>query len=98
MKDLNAHIFVIFPQIWSLSEGRMLRSISFPAIIDSVEIDPRSHIFYAGGRDGKIYVTAMGVDVSSQGRDDSSILGILDDHRFAYCPCFSSVCLFYHVM
>ncbi|XP_037466808.1 protein ROOT INITIATION DEFECTIVE 3-like isoform X2 [Triticum dicoccoides] len=88
-------------KIWSLSEGRMLRSISFPAIIDSVEIDPRSHIFYAGGRDGKIYVTAMGVDASSQGRDDSSILGILDDHRRTVaapraahpscccCPCFS---------
>ncbi|CAM0880572.1 unnamed protein product [Alopecurus aequalis] len=66
-------------KIWSLSEGRMLRSISFPAIIDSVEIDPRSHIFYAGGRDGKIYVTAMGVD-PSQGCEDSSILGALDDH------------------
>uniref|UniRef100_A0ACD5XWL5 Uncharacterized protein n=1 Tax=Avena sativa TaxID=4498 RepID=A0ACD5XWL5_AVESA len=66
-------------KIWSLSEGRMLRSISFPAIIDSVVIDPRSHIFYAGGRDGKIYVTAMGVE-PSQGRDDSSILGALDDH------------------
>uniref|UniRef100_A0A453SBP7 WD repeat-containing protein 18 n=2 Tax=Aegilops tauschii subsp. strangulata TaxID=200361 RepID=A0A453SBP7_AEGTS len=90
MKDLNAHIFVIFPQIWSLSEGRMLRSISFPAIIDSVEIDPRSHIFYAGGRDGKIYVTAMGVDVSSQGRDDTSILGILDDHSKAVTSLTSS--------
>ncbi|KAM3212229.1 hypothetical protein ACQJBY_065354 [Aegilops geniculata] len=77
-------------KIWSLSEGRMLRSISFPAIIDSVEIDPRSHIFYAGGRDGKIYVTAMGVDVSSQGRDDSSILGILDDHSKAVTSLTSS--------
>ncbi|TVU46444.1 hypothetical protein EJB05_05983 [Eragrostis curvula] len=70
-------------KIWSLSEGRMLRSISFPAIIDSVALDPRSHIFYAGGRDGKIYVTAMGVDVNSHGSDDSSILGALDDHRYA---------------
>ncbi|XP_037466810.1 protein ROOT INITIATION DEFECTIVE 3-like isoform X4 [Triticum dicoccoides] len=77
-------------KIWSLSEGRMLRSISFPAIIDSVEIDPRSHIFYAGGRDGKIYVTAMGVDASSQGRDDSSILGILDDHSKAVTSLTSS--------
>uniref|UniRef100_A0A8R7VEN5 WD repeat-containing protein 18 n=1 Tax=Triticum urartu TaxID=4572 RepID=A0A8R7VEN5_TRIUA len=77
-------------KIWSLSEGRMLRSISFPAVIDSVEIDPRSHIFYAGGRDGKIYVTAMGVDVSSQGRDDLSILGILDDHSKAVTSLTSS--------
>nr|CAB3482671.1 unnamed protein product [Digitaria exilis] len=70
-------------KIWSLSEGRMLRSISFPTSIDSVALDPRSHVFYAGGRDGKIYVTAMGVDISSHGSDDSSILGALDDHRFA---------------
>ena len=70
-------------QIWSLSEGRMLRSISFPTSIGSVALDPRSHIFYAGGRDGKIYVTAMGVDLSFHGSDESSILGTLDDHRFA---------------
>ncbi|KAK3123715.1 hypothetical protein QOZ80_8AG0634950 [Eleusine coracana subsp. coracana] len=70
-------------KIWSLSEGRILRSVSFPAIIDSVALDPRSHIFYAGGRDGKIYVTAMGVDVSSHSSDDSSILGALDDHSKA---------------
>lgn len=61
----------------------MLRSILFPTSIDSVALDPRSHVFYAGGRDGKIYVTAMGVDISSHGSDDSSILGALDDHRFA---------------
>jgi pre-rRNA-processing protein IPI3 len=64
-----------------LPEGRILRSVSFPAIIDSVALDPRSHVFYAGGRDGKIYVTAMGLDVSSHSSDDSSILGALDDHR-----------------
>ncbi|KAG8046915.1 hypothetical protein GUJ93_ZPchr0008g13701 [Zizania palustris] len=67
-------------KIWSLYEGRMLRSILFPSIIDSITLDPRSHIFYAGGRDGKIYVTAMGVDVSSNSCDDSSIIGAFDDH------------------
>ncbi|GJN27504.1 hypothetical protein PR202_gb15534 [Eleusine coracana subsp. coracana] len=77
------NIFLLFHQIWSLSEGRILRSVLFPAIIDSVALDPRSHIFYAGGRDGKIYVTAMGVDVNSHSSDDSSILGALDDHSKA---------------
>lgn len=76
------NVFVLLHQIWSLSEGRILRSITFPAIIDSVALDPRSHIFYAGGRDGKIYVTSMGIDVSSHSSDDSSILGALDDHRY----------------
>lgn len=77
-------------KIWSLSEGRMLRSISFPAIIDSVALDPRSHIFYAGGRDGKIYVTGMGVDVTSHGSENSSILGALDDHSKAVTSLASS--------
>uniref|UniRef100_A0A804Q3U9 Protein ROOT INITIATION DEFECTIVE 3 n=1 Tax=Zea mays TaxID=4577 RepID=A0A804Q3U9_MAIZE len=77
-------------KIWSLSEGRMLRSISFPTSIDSIALDPRSHIFYAGGRDGKIYVTAMGVDLSFHGRDESSILGALDDHSKAVTSLASS--------
>ncbi|CAL5061825.1 unnamed protein product [Urochloa decumbens] len=77
-------------KIWSLSEGRMLRSIPFPTSIDSVALDPRSHVFYAGGRDGKIYVTAMGVVVSSHGSDESSILGALDDHSKAVTSLVSS--------
>ncbi|WVZ60187.1 hypothetical protein U9M48_010240 [Paspalum notatum var. saurae] len=77
-------------KIWSLSEGRMLRSISFPTSIDCVALDPRSHIFYAGGRDGKIYVTAMGVDFSSHDCDESSILGALDDHSKAVTSLASS--------
>uniref|UniRef100_A0A0E0HZE9 Uncharacterized protein n=2 Tax=Oryza TaxID=4527 RepID=A0A0E0HZE9_ORYNI len=77
-------------KIWSLSEGRMLRSISFPAITDSVALDPRSHIFYAGGRDGKIYVTAMGIDVTSPSSDDSTIIGALDDHSKAVTSLASS--------
>ncbi|CAD6244729.1 unnamed protein product [Miscanthus lutarioriparius] len=76
--------------IWSLSEGRMLRSISFPTSIGSIALDPRSHIFYAGGRDGKIYVTAMGVDLSFHVSDESSILGTLDDHSKAVTSLASS--------
>ncbi|CAN6212211.1 unnamed protein product [Urochloa humidicola] len=77
-------------KIWSLSEGRMLRSIPFPTSIDSVALDPRSHVFYAGGRDGKIYVTGMGVDVGSHGSDESFILGALDDHSKAVTSLVSS--------
>uniref|UniRef100_A0A0E0EAD2 Uncharacterized protein n=1 Tax=Oryza meridionalis TaxID=40149 RepID=A0A0E0EAD2_9ORYZ len=77
-------------KIWSLSERRMLRSISFPAITDSVALDPRSHVFYAGGRDGKIYVTAMGIDVTSPSSDDSTIIGALDDHSKAVTSLASS--------
>ncbi|KAL6639980.1 hypothetical protein ACP70R_022290 [Stipagrostis hirtigluma subsp. patula] len=75
-------------KIWSLPQGRMLRSISFPVSIDSVALDSRGHIFYAGGRDGKIYVAAMGVDGSSHGSDD--ILGALDDHSKAVTSLASS--------
>ncbi|KAL6599155.1 hypothetical protein ACP70R_046019 [Stipagrostis hirtigluma subsp. patula] len=75
-------------KIWSLPQGRMLRSISFPVSIDSVALDSRGHIFYAGGRDGKIYVAAMGVDGSTDGSDD--ILGALDDHSKAVTSLASS--------
>ncbi|CAD5166249.1 unnamed protein product, partial [Musa acuminata subsp. malaccensis] len=43
-------------EIWSLSEGLLLRSITFPSIIDAIVICPGEHVFYAGGRDGKIYI------------------------------------------
>ncbi|KAJ3693328.1 hypothetical protein LUZ60_008808 [Juncus effusus] len=49
-------------KIMSLSEGKVLRSITLPSIADSVSIDPSEHRFYAGCRDGKIYVIALNVE------------------------------------
>ncbi|KAM1118937.1 hypothetical protein ACFX2B_042592 [Malus domestica] len=46
-------------RVWSVGSGRLLRNIVFPTIIDAVALDPGENIFFAGGRDGKIYVAAL---------------------------------------
>ncbi|URD73798.1 WD repeat-containing protein 18-like [Musa troglodytarum] len=40
-------------KIWSLSEGLLLRNITFPSIIDAIVMDPGEHVFYAGGEMAK---------------------------------------------
>ena len=73
---LNAHV-----QIWSLSEGRLLRNIVFPSIIDAIAMDPGEHVFYAGGRDGKIYIAALSAEWNPDNRYGMYITGSLSDHR-----------------
>ncbi|CAI9101146.1 OLC1v1038405C1 [Oldenlandia corymbosa var. corymbosa] len=50
-------------KIWRLSRGKLLRSIKFPSIIDAVVLHPVEHVFFAGGRDGKIYEAALSAQV-----------------------------------
>ncbi|XP_050214703.1 protein ROOT INITIATION DEFECTIVE 3-like [Mercurialis annua] len=64
-------------KVWSLSKGRLLRNIIFPSIIDSLALDPGEHVFYAGCRDGKIYIAALNADSSSSKSDWLHIIGSL---------------------
>ena len=34
--------------MWSLSNGKLLRNIIFPSIIDAIALDPGEHVFYGG--------------------------------------------------
>ncbi|XP_065847925.1 protein ROOT INITIATION DEFECTIVE 3 [Euphorbia lathyris] len=52
-------------KVWSLSTGILLRNIIFPSIIDAIALDPGEHVFYAGCRDGKIYLAALNDEGSS---------------------------------
>lgn len=61
----------------------LVRNIVFPSVIDAVELDPGEHVFYAGGRDGKIYIGALNAESNSQSNYGMNILGILSDQRFA---------------
>ncbi|KAJ4834660.1 hypothetical protein Tsubulata_034486 [Turnera subulata] len=70
-------------KVWSLFKGTLLRNIVFPSIIDAVALDPGEHIFYAGGRDGKIYVAALNADASSSKSDLLHIIGSLSSHSKA---------------
>ncbi|XP_050215311.1 protein ROOT INITIATION DEFECTIVE 3-like [Mercurialis annua] len=64
-------------KVWSLSKKRLLRNIVFPSIIDSLALDPGEHVFYAGCRDGKIYIAALNADSSSSKSNWLHIIGSL---------------------
>ncbi|KAJ6320915.1 hypothetical protein OIU78_016163 [Salix suchowensis] len=67
-------------KVWSLSKGILLRNIVFPSIIDSITLDPGEHVFYAGGRDGKIHIGALSADSSSIKSHWLHIIGSLSSH------------------
>ncbi|XP_024515322.1 protein ROOT INITIATION DEFECTIVE 3 [Selaginella moellendorffii] len=52
-------------KIWSLALGALLRSILFPTPINAVALDPGEYALYAGGVDGRIFITALNFGVPS---------------------------------
>ncbi|XP_020593021.1 protein ROOT INITIATION DEFECTIVE 3 isoform X2 [Phalaenopsis equestris] len=77
-------------KVWSLSLGRLLRSITFPSIIDAVAMDPGEHIFYAGCRDGKIYIATLNAEWNHTGNYGKFIIDSLSDNGKAItCLAFS---------
>ncbi|PHT81076.1 hypothetical protein T459_14091 [Capsicum annuum] len=48
-------------KVWSLSKKKLLRNIMFPTIINSIALDFGEDVFYAGGRDGKIYIATLNI-------------------------------------
>lgn len=71
-------------KIWSLSRGELLRSITFPCIINAVVIDPGESVFYAGGTDGNIYIAALNADCNSNENYRLYILDALSGQRCVY--------------
>ncbi|XP_077213799.1 transducin/WD40 repeat-like superfamily protein [Tasmannia lanceolata] len=77
-------------KVWSLSKGRLLRSITFPSIIDAIALDPGEHAFFAGCRDGKIYIASLSAESTSSSGYGMHIIGLLSDHSKAVtCLAFS---------
>ncbi|KAL0360840.1 UNVERIFIED_CONTAM: protein ROOT INITIATION defective [Sesamum radiatum] len=66
--------------VWSLSKGKILRNVVFPSIIDAISLDPGEHVFYAGGRDGKIYIAGLNSPVTSNSNYGLHIVGALSEH------------------
>ncbi|KAA3476466.1 protein ROOT INITIATION DEFECTIVE 3 [Gossypium australe] len=79
VKDTLTHLLSMI--VWSLSKGRLLRNVVFPSIIDAIAIDPGEHVFYAGSRDGKIYVAALNAESSPSDNYGLHIIGSLTDQR-----------------
>ncbi|KAK9165283.1 hypothetical protein Scep_000474 [Stephania cephalantha] len=69
--------------VWSLSKGVLLRDVVFRTIIDSIALDPSERVFYAGGRDGKIYIVSLSTKSTSTSNYGMHILGALSDHSKA---------------
>jgi len=62
----------------------------FPSIIDAIAMDPGEHAFYAGGRDGKIYIAALNAECNPDSRYGIYIIGSMSDHSKAVtCLAFS---------
>ncbi|EPS65018.1 hypothetical protein M569_09761, partial [Genlisea aurea] len=70
-------------KVWSLGSGKLLRNIVFPSIIDAVVLQPCEAGFYAGSRDGKIYIGVLyALSSSSTSSSDygAYIAGAFSDH------------------
>ncbi|XP_010263521.1 PREDICTED: protein ROOT INITIATION DEFECTIVE 3-like [Nelumbo nucifera] len=77
-------------KVWSLSRGKLLRSIDFPSIIEAVALDPGEHVFYAGARDGKIYIASINAETTSSNSYGKHIIGTLSDNsKGVTCLAFS---------
>ncbi|XP_058087057.1 protein ROOT INITIATION DEFECTIVE 3-like [Magnolia sinica] len=77
-------------KVWSLSKKKLLRTIVFPSIINAVALDPGEYAFYAGGRDGKIYIGALSAESSTNSTYGMHIIGSLSGHSKAVtCLAFS---------
>ncbi|KAF9607757.1 hypothetical protein IFM89_000104, partial [Coptis chinensis] len=68
---------------WGLSEGRFLRTIEFPSIIDALALDPGEKSFFYGSRDGKIYIAALNGESSYSSSFGMHIIGALSEHSMA---------------
>ncbi|XP_009796052.1 protein ROOT INITIATION DEFECTIVE 3 [Nicotiana tabacum] len=70
-------------KVWSLSRGKLLRNIVFPSVIDAIALDPGEDVFYAGGRDGKIYIAALNAVADPNSNYGLHILGFLSEQSKA---------------
>ncbi|XP_060199419.1 protein ROOT INITIATION DEFECTIVE 3 [Lycium barbarum] len=70
-------------KVWSLSKGKLLRNIVFPSIIDAIALDHGEDVFYAGGRDGKIYIAALNAVADPSSNYGLHILGCLSEQSKA---------------
>lgn len=67
-------------KVWSLADGRLLRNVVFSSVIDVIALDPGEHVFYAGGRDGNIYIVALHAESKPHKEYGTHIVGLLSDH------------------
>ncbi|KAK3028305.1 hypothetical protein RJ639_037482 [Escallonia herrerae] len=62
--------------IVSASEDRTCKT----KVIDAIALDPGEHVFYAGGRDGKMYIAALNAQDTSNSNYGLHIIGTLSEN------------------
>ncbi|RXH72785.1 hypothetical protein DVH24_012469 [Malus domestica] len=67
-------------KVWSVGSGRLLRNVVFPTIIDAIALDPGENVFFAGGRDGKIYVAALNAESPLNSKYGLHIIDCFSNH------------------
>lgn len=66
----------------------------FPSIIDTMALDPGEDVFYAGGRDGKIYIAALNAVADPNNNYGLHILGVLSEQRLVISViCYIDSCV-----
>ncbi|KAJ9166246.1 hypothetical protein P3X46_021024 [Hevea brasiliensis] len=77
-------------KVWSLSKGILLRNVVFPSVIDAIALEPGEHVFYAGSRDGNIYIAALNADSSSSKSHWLHIVSSLYNSKPVTCLAYSA--------
>ncbi|WVZ04556.1 hypothetical protein V8G54_017902 [Vigna mungo] len=77
-------LFWSWSKVWSLSRGTLLRNIVFPSHIDSIVLDPAEHVFYAGSRDGKIFIAALSTESVASNNCGMHIVGSFSNQRLSF--------------
>lgn len=72
-------------KVWSLARGTLLRNVVFPSVIEAIALDPGEHVFYAGGKDGKIYIAELNSQGASNDNYGLHIIGTLSDQSKGIC-------------
>ena len=65
-----------------MSKGKLLRNVVFPSIIDAIALDTGERVFYAGSRDGKIYIAALNAESAYNNNYGLHIINSFSTHRF----------------
>ena len=64
-------------QIWSMALGVVLRSIVFPVGVLCVVLDPGEYTLFAGGADGRIFMTDLNQGPEAAPENDD----VLEGHK-----------------
>ncbi|KAI4297534.1 hypothetical protein L6164_037420 [Bauhinia variegata] len=74
--------FDLLSSAWSLSNGKLLRNIVFPSIIDVIALNLVEQFFYADSRYGKIFIIALNAESVSKSEYGMHIVDSFSNHRY----------------